>query len=115
MILGPVRGLSEVLLFHRSSRTLILTDLAFNVTRYPRTLDRLFWRLSGIPARFGPGRTARSLFLTDRDVASRCLSRAAEWPFRRIVVAHGDAIEHDAMKEFQRAFSVDLVVRAKSA
>lgn len=103
-ILGPVRGLSEVLFFHRSSRTLILTDLAFNMTRYPRALDRLFWRVSGIPGRFGPGRIARSLLLGDREAARRCIVRAAEWPFRRIVVAHGEAIEQDALQEFRRAF-----------
>ena len=36
LVLGPVRGLSEVLFFHISSATLILTDLAFNLVRYPR-------------------------------------------------------------------------------
>ena len=105
VVLGPVRGLSEVLFFHSSSRTLILTDLAFNMTRYPRALDRLFWRLSGVPALFGPGRIARSLLLSDREAARRCIARAAEWPFRRIVVAHGDAVEQDATRQFHRAFS----------
>jgi hypothetical protein len=104
-VLGPVRGLSEVLLFHRSSGTLFVTDLAFNVQQYPRHFDRLFWRCSGIPAHFGPGRTSRSLLLRDRDVASRCLSRAARWPIRRIVVAHGDAIERDAAARFRQAFA----------
>ena len=105
VVLGPVRGLSEILFFHLPSQTRLITDLAFNMARYPRRLDRLFWRLSGIPGRFGPGRTARSLFLKDREAACRCISRASEWPLRRIVVAHGDAIEHDAVHEFRRAFS----------
>lgn len=104
-VLGPVRGVSESLLFHVPSRTLILTDLAFNMLAYPRPFDRFFWRLSGVPARFGPGRTSRSLLLRDREAASRCLSRALAWPIRRIVVAHGDTVETDAADELRRAFS----------
>lgn len=105
VVLGPVRGVSEVLFFHELSGTLILTDLAFNMTRYPRPIDRLIWRLSGLPGRFGPGRTSRTLLLTDRDVAARTLTQVSEWPITRIVMAHGDAIEQDAASHFQRAFS----------
>ena len=105
LVLGPVRGVSEVLFFHIATATLILTDLAFNMTRYPRTVDRLFWRLSGIPRGFGPGRTSRTLFLSDRAAASRTLARAMDWPISRIIVAHGDVVDHDALSRFQRAFS----------
>lgn len=105
IVLGPVRGVSEVLLFHAPSGTLILTDLAFNMMRYPRTIDRLIWRLSGVPGRFGPGRTSRALLLSDRVVAAKSLTQACEWPITRIVVAHGDAIEQNAASQFRRAFS----------
>lgn len=103
-VLGPVRGVSEVLIFHKSSGTLILTDLAFNMLRYPRLLDRIVWRLSGIPSGFGPGRTSRSLLLSDRVMASRSLRRALEWPISRVVVAHGEVISYDAKSQLARAF-----------
>ena len=99
-VLGPVRGISEVLLFHVPTSTLILTDLAFNMLRYPRALDRLIWRSSGIPSGFGPGRTSRTLLLSDRAVASRCLERALAWPFRQILVAHGEVVTDDARSRF---------------
>ncbi len=104
-VLGPVRGVSEVAFFHRPSRSLILTDLAFNMVHYPRRLDRFVWRASGIPGGFGPGRTSRSLLLRDRDVARRCLSRVLEWPVERIIVAHGEVVEEDALGRFRKAFS----------
>jgi hypothetical protein len=103
-LLGPVGGVSEAILFHVPTRTLILTDLAFNLTRFARPIDRLSWRLSGIPSAFGPGRTSRRLLLRDRDEARRSLRVVSEWPFERIVVAHGDAVEHDAKGQFLRAF-----------
>jgi hypothetical protein len=105
-VLGPVRGLSEVVFFHVPSGSLILTDLAFNLMRFDRSLDRAAWRVgAGIPKGFGPGRTSRSLLLRDHAEASRCLSRISEWPIRQIVVAHGDVIEHDAKGRFLKAFA----------
>jgi hypothetical protein len=105
VVLGPVRGLSELLFFHVASGSLIVTDLAFNMTEYPRPLDRLVWRLSGIPGGFGPGRTSRSTLLRDRRVAARALARALAWPIRRIVVAHGDVVEDDAAARLRSAFA----------
>ena len=106
--LGPVRGLSELLLFHVASRTLLLTDVAFHMRRYPRAIDRVLWRLAGLPAGFGPGRTSRAMLLADRDVAREALSRALAWPFERIVVAHGDVIDQAAKERFRSAFAAYL-------
>jgi len=107
-VLGPVRGVSEVVLFHCPTGTLLLTDLAFNMQRFERRFDRIAWRLSGVPAGFGPSRTARLLLLRDRAAAARCLDRVAEWPIQQIVVAHGDVIARDAKAAFHGAFAAYL-------
>lgn len=103
-VLGPVRGLSEVALFHVPSATLALTDLAFGALRYANRLERAFWRLSGVPRGFGPSRIARRLLLNDRAVAAGFLERVLAWPFRRVLVAHGDPLEVDAVSVFRHAF-----------
>ena len=108
-LLGPVRGVSEVLFFHLPTGVLVLTDLAFNMTRYARRFDRIAWRLAGVPKGFGPSRTARLLLLRDRAEAARCLSRVSEWPIRQIIVAHGEVVEHDAKARFLEAFGGYLV------
>ncbi|MGH0035698.1 MAG: DUF4336 domain-containing protein [Myxococcota bacterium] len=108
VVLGPVRGISEVLLFHVPTATLLLTDLAFNMTSYPRPVDRFFWRLSGIPAGLGPGRTTRSLLLRDRAEARRALSEALAWPIARLVVAHGGMVEEDVRSRLRAAFRASL-------
>ncbi len=104
-VLGPVRGVCEVVFFHLPTGTLILTDLAFNMTRFARAFERMAWRLSGVPTHFGPSRTARLLLLRDHAAAARCLSRVSEWPIQRIVVAHGDVVEQNARAEFLKAFA----------
>ena len=108
VVLQSRPGVSEVLFFHRSSNTLILTDLAFNVARYPRLVDHLVWRVSGIPRGFGPGRTSRRMLLSNRDAARECLQRLLAWPFERIVMAHGDPIEQDSRQRMRAAFATYL-------
>jgi hypothetical protein len=53
IVFGPVRGACEVVFLHRPSRTLVLTDLAFNMRRIDGLYQRLAWRLFGVPASFG--------------------------------------------------------------
>jgi hypothetical protein len=103
-LLGPVRGVTEVALFHLPSATLILTDVAFHVRRYETGLERAFWRFAGVPAGFGPSRSARWILLRDRTLARAFLERVAAWPFRRVLVAHGDPLETDARDVFRKAF-----------
>jgi hypothetical protein len=107
-ILGPVRGFSEVALFHGESGTLILTDLAFHLVGLPRWVDRATWRLAGMPPGFGPSRSARFFLLRDRALAGAFLERVLAWPFRRVLVAHGEALEEDAIGAFRRAFAAHL-------
>jgi hypothetical protein len=73
-----------------------------------RRFDRLAWRLAGMPAGFGPSRTSRVFLLRDRDAAASFLERILAWPFRRILVAHGDVVDADAVGEFRRAFAPHL-------
>lgn len=111
-VLGPVRGMAEVALFHRPSATLILTDVAFHMTRYESGFERAAWRFAGVPAGFGPSRSARMTLLRDRAVAAEFLARVLAWPFERVLVAHGDPLETDARAAFRRAFAPHLGVAA---
>jgi hypothetical protein len=90
-VLGPVRGVSEVALFHLPTGALILTDLAFNMTRFARSIDRAVWRLSGVPCGFGPARTARVLLLRDHAAASRFIERDAKAQFLKAFAGYLNA------------------------
>jgi hypothetical protein len=107
-VLGPVRGISETALFHTPTRTLVVTDLAFHMLRYEGPIDRMIWRLTGIPAGFGPSRTARLFLLGDRAAAATFLRKILTWPFERVLVGHGEVLETNAAAEFRRAFAAYL-------
>jgi hypothetical protein len=102
-----VRGLpfaNEVVFFHRPSATLIVTDLAFNVGSSSPPLTRLFFRLGGSYGRLSPTLLER-LLVRDRTAFRDSLERILEWPFDRVVVAHGEVSEEGGRAELIRGYS----------
>jgi len=104
----PLRGfggapvLNEVVFYHPRSRTLIFTDLSFNV---PARRDApLFFRLVGVVGRFGPSRMVR-LAIRDRKAARASLERILDWEFDRVIVSHGEVLEHDGRAAVEKAFA----------
>ena len=96
--------LGEVVLFHRPSRSLVLTDLCFNIHRSFSSPARLFFRANGMWQRFGPSRLIRRLAVSDRTVLGRSLERILQWDFERILPGHGDVIERDGRAALRAAW-----------
>ena len=95
--------MNEVVFFHPATRTLLLTDLAFNVTRPMSGRVRFFLRLVGARG-FGPHRIIR-FGVRDRDAARASLERILQWDFDRVIVTHGDVLESGGHAAMQAAFA----------
>ena len=85
--------LNEVVLFHRPSRTLVITDLCFHVHESASRTAVWFFKANGMWRRFGPSRIIRALGVSDRAAMRRSLERILRWDFERIVPGHGEVIE----------------------
>lgn len=98
--------MNEVVFFHSATRTLLLTDLAFNVPADPvaGTRARLFYWLVGAAGRFGPHRIVR-LGIRDRTAARASVQKILEWNFDRVIVTHGDVLETGGHERFAAAFA----------
>ncbi|MBI3785650.1 MAG: DUF4336 domain-containing protein [Deltaproteobacteria bacterium] len=94
---------NEVVFFHRASRTLLLTDLAFNVRAERTAGARLFYWLAGAAGDFGPHRLMRAL-IRDRSAARASVERILQWDFDRVTVTHGDVLESGGRAAFANAF-----------
>lgn len=94
---------NEVVFFHRPSRSLILADLAFNFQEADWGVVGLYIRAAGAYRRFGPSRVTRRL-VRDRALARELMDRILSWPFERVVVSHGAAVESQAKDRLQAAF-----------
>ncbi len=101
-----VRGfrLNEVVLFHRPSRTLVLTDLCFNVHRSPSRIARMFFRADGMWRRFGPSRLTR-LLVSDRAAFARSLERILQWDYERIDPGQGEIVEKGGRAALRAAWN----------
>jgi hypothetical protein len=95
---------NEVVFFHPASRTLILTDLAFNVARDQTAGARAFYWLVGAAGRFGPHRGIRFL-IRDRRAARASVATILQWDFDRVTVTHGAVLETGGRERFAAAFA----------
>ena len=96
--------MNEVAFFHRPSATLVVSDLAFNVGAESPPLTRFVFKVTGAYDRLGPTFVER-LAVRDRAAFARSLSRILEWPFERIVMAHGRVCEEGCKERLTRGYS----------
>jgi hypothetical protein len=96
--------MNEIAFLHRPSRTLVLTDLVFNVERGLENQARIFHRLVGATDRFGPHRLVR-LGIRDRKAARRSIDRILAWDFDRVVMAHGSVVRSGGHALLEQAFA----------
>ena len=107
LIVLPIQGIPKVeeyAFYHLPSRSLILTDLAFNIPRNVSTWSKLFFTLHGTLDRFGPSRVMRSL-IKEPDKFQYSLQQMLNWNFERIILSHGNIIENNAKSIFTKGFS----------
>jgi hypothetical protein len=95
---------NEVVFLHRASRTLIMCDLAFNFGATTALPTRVLMTLIRSYGHFGPS-TLDPLLIRDRPAARRSLERILAWDFDRVVVAHGDVLEHGGREALRRGYS----------
>lgn len=103
IMVDGIPRMSEVVFFHPASRTLLLTDLAFNMDDSAGFLGRMMLKLMGAYDRFGPSRLARS-FITDKVALRASLDLILEWDIERITLTHGDVVEQGGHRTLAIAY-----------
>jgi len=96
--------MEEVVFFHAASRTLLLTDLAFNFGRPEGLLTRLVLGATGAIERFGPSRLAR-FAMRDRAAMRKSIDRILEWDFDRVTLTHGAVLESGGREAMRAAYA----------
>lgn len=97
-------AVDEYVFFHRASRTLVATDLVFDV-RAPRGLvAHLVLYAVGCHGELAQSRMWR-FFVRDRRAAEASVERILGLPFERLVVAHGEGVDEDAHARLATALS----------
>ncbi|HWO09799.1 MAG TPA: DUF4336 domain-containing protein [Polyangiaceae bacterium] len=108
--IGGAPKIDEYAFYHRETRTLVLTDLVFNITRPEGWLAHLVLWLGGCHGHLGSSRVWR-LQLEDRVALRASVERLLELPFETLVMAHGSIVQSAARAQLQRALAWALPPR----
>lgn len=94
---------NESVFFHPSTRTLIVTDLVFNIQQ-GGLWTRWMMKLNGGFGRLGPTKMLRAS-IQDDDAFRRSLEHLLAWDTERIIMAHGELVQRDGQKKLHDAFA----------
>lgn len=100
------RVMREVDLFHRASRTLVVTDLIENFhdeTPGTNVVLRDFMRLMGMWGHPAPAPELRWLTL-HREQSREQLIKLLHWEFDRVILAHGELLDRDPKVAIHKAW-----------
>ena len=96
--------LEEFVFFHRPSRTLLLTDLAFNIQGSDGLMSKLMLRLNDSYMNFGPSRVCRA-HITEPAMARSDVETILAMKPERAIVAHGEILGVGATAAIERGYA----------
>ncbi len=100
--LAGAPSMNEVVFFHGASRTLVCTDLLFNVQKPASAMTGFVLSLMGTKGRFAMSRLWRR-YARDRPALKRSVEEMLAWDFARVIPAHGEVFESDGANGDTRA------------
>ena len=94
--LEGTRRWGEAVFYLPDSRTLLCSDLVFNIHDAVNLRTEWLLRLVGAHERVAQSRSIRFFFTRDKSALGDSYARILSWDFDRIVVGHGRIVESDA-------------------
>lgn len=99
-----VKTVNEIVFYHPSSKTLIITDSAFN-------FDRSFPFVTQVAARvLGSYQELKPYLLDkiashDKQKLKQSIDKILAWDFQRVIMAHGTIVEHEAKARLSAGYN----------
>lgn len=97
-------GLDEFVFFHRATRTLVVSDLVFNIVQPRGVIAHLALFLVGAHKRLASSRALRVIVKDRAHCAASCAEILA-LPFETLVMAHGEIVREDARARLTQALA----------
>jgi len=87
--------MSEVVLFHKPTRTLIVSDLFFNIVHPANFMTKVLTTFTGTRGKLAKSRIW-SVLMNDKTAFEASVRKVLAWDFDRLVMAHGEIVEKNA-------------------
>lgn len=101
--IGGSGVLNEIVFWHRTSKTLILTDTAFHFDASFPWQTRLVAKIVGGDRSLEPT-ILEKLASRDKERVKRSIQQVLNWDFDRVIMAHGSIIEQDGKRQLQTGY-----------
>ena len=102
MITGIVLA-NEIVFYHPESKTLIITDIAFNLDRNFPLITQFASRILGSYNQIRPS-ILEKVVIKNRETVTTSITRVLEWDFQRVIMAHGTIIEDNAKERLKQGY-----------
>lgn len=99
--------LQEYVFYHGESRSLVLTDLLFNVLEPQGLKANLLTAIMGTRGKLACSRLVK-LAIQDKQALKGSVEMILDWDFERIIMAHGVCVEENARTRFTEALAFVL-------
>jgi hypothetical protein len=105
-IFGPSRLFDEVVFFHRSSGTLILTDLIINAkTDSYNLFQKLFSAFDGLSYPNGSTPRLYRWSIKSKKAAKEVYETMIDWAPSKVIISHGEWFRKDGLSELKKRLS----------
>lgn len=98
-----VLNINETVFFHKTSRSFILTDVAFNFDENNVLKTRLVARLLGCYNNLRPS-WGEKMLSTDKERVEDSVRKVLAWDFERVIPAHGGVVEENGKERFRASY-----------
>lgn len=92
VLIGGMPKANEQVFFHRESKTLIVSDLLFNLRNSDHWWTRTFMGWNGAYGALAVSRFFKSN-IKDASAARAGADRVLQWDFKRVILAHGEVLD----------------------
>ncbi|MGB3766716.1 MAG: hypothetical protein WA947_09160, partial [Phormidesmis sp.] len=96
-------ALNECIFFHGQSRTLILTDAAFNFDESFPLAIQLATRVGGGYKNLSPS-LLEQIATTEKQKVKAAVDRVLAWDFERVIMAHGVIVESRGKEKLRQGY-----------
>ena len=98
-----VKIINEIVFYHPASKTLIITDSAFNFDRSFPSVTQLAARVLGSYEILKPYLLDK-IASQDKQKLKQSIDKILAWDFQRVIMAHGTIVEHEAKAQLSAGY-----------
>lgn len=95
--------LNEIVFFHRESKTLIVTDLVFNLVDARGLGAWIIFNIFGTYQRFAVSKLLLKKYTKDKETLKKSVKEVLSFDFKSIVMGHGREVTSNAKEKLQAA------------